>query len=132
MSESKHYPLTKLSERKYVEGYWYDGTSLIFPKPKQEKTKDSEFIEKFKKVMELRSNKNFEPKMIDTSYRGFSSCRLCDNSYNGSHEYDFEYDNNRYYFPEGYLHYLEKHNVHPSDVFRRIVLDIYERNKNIV
>jgi hypothetical protein len=49
-------------------------------------------------------------------YRGFSMCRLCGQR-NGSHAYllgDWEW-------PEGYRHYIEKHDVRPTAAFQGFI-----------
>jgi hypothetical protein len=46
------------------------------------------------------------------AYRGYSSCRLC-NKRNGYLEYEY----GGWRWPEGLSHYVEEHNVKPSDDF---------------
>ena len=49
-------------------------------------------------------------------YKGISSCRIC-NCMNGSREYKYE----GWQWPEGYSHYIEKHNVRPSLAFEEFI-----------
>ena len=50
-------------------------------------------------------------------YKGHSSCRICGKS-NGS----VEHKANGWLWPEGYIHYVEEHNVRPSLAFQEMVL----------
>ena len=45
-----------------------------------------------------------------TYFRGFSSCRIC-KKINGSIEYEYK----GHIWPEGYLHYIEEHNIEPTE-----------------
>ena len=45
-------------------------------------------------------------------WRGFVTCRLCDDILGNTCHGDFKYN-----WPEGYLHYVKKHNVKPSQHF---------------
>ena len=47
---------------------------------------------------------------------GSSKCRMCGRSNSGG-EYELLVNNVKYIVPGGYLHYLKKHNVHPSKDF---------------
>lgn len=51
-----------------------------------------------------------------TAYRGSSACRIC-GKMNGSHEYVF----GGYRWPSGYRHYIEEHNVEPSEGFKKML-----------
>jgi hypothetical protein len=135
-------PLTKLSETQYVEGYWFNKDDyhsdskislygfnseidIIYPWPKylkddgskQQEKPDTEFIEKLKKI--IPHCEKF------TSYGG-SPCRLSDEIV-GSIEYSFTDDGIKYNFPEGYMVYLEKFNVHPSAKFKEVVEKFHDK-----
>lgn len=49
-------------------------------------------------------------------YRGWSSCRICGER-NGHREFTF----GGYCWPEGYLHYIQEHNVEPSEGFKKML-----------
>lgn len=51
-------------------------------------------------------------------YRGFSSCRICE-TLNCSREFSM----NGWQWPEGFRHYIEKHNVKPSGEFITFILN---------
>lgn len=59
------------------------------------------------------------------AYRGWSSCRIC-GCRNGNKELTY----GGYTWPEGYLHYVEQHNVQPSEGFAlmlaRAALDVVQ------
>jgi hypothetical protein len=77
---------------------------LPFPEPNLEKWDgQDEFVQNMKK----RQNK-----LGLIRYRGFSTCRICKCS-NGTGTYD----TGKAEWPEGALHYVEKHNVKPSQEF---------------
>jgi hypothetical protein len=61
-----------------------------------------------------------EPKGLVHAYRGFSHCRLC-NCSNGSREYEFNFENTTWIWPEGYVHYIADHAVRPDEEFRSMV-----------
>jgi hypothetical protein len=50
------------------------------------------------------------------AYRGSSTCRVCGKT-NGHREFIF----GGYRWPEGYLHYVEEHNVEPSEGFKKML-----------
>uniref|UniRef100_A0A6C0EBH2 Uncharacterized protein n=1 Tax=viral metagenome TaxID=1070528 RepID=A0A6C0EBH2_9ZZZZ len=122
-------PLTKLKEEEYAEGYWfrkftdrvlaydYDrANDVLFPYPKQEVEPDNEFIAKLEKLIQ---NNVF----TKTSYHGAAEDRL-GNENMGCDEYSFVSEGDLYIFPEGYLVYLKKYNVHPSKKFRSIIMEM--------
>lgn len=51
------------------------------------------------------------------SYRGFSTCRIC-NCHNGSRDYS----DSVYLWPQGYPHYIEQHGVKPPQEFIHHIL----------
>ena len=75
------------------EGHWPVSNT---PRPDQ-----LEIVEKLKAAMMTGSW---------VSYRGWSNCRLC-GKMNGSKELEIMSDGTRYRIPQGYLHYLEDHQV---------------------
>lgn len=138
-----NYPLTKVSDSEYIEGYWFESDNkIIYPAPKAELKKDKEFVTIFKKILDLNMKYlseydlggciDINPRIYREMYLGYSECRMCDKSLNGCGEYEFVLDGIKYIFPEGYLHYVDKHNVHPSKEFRKVIIDIYNNNKFII
>lgn len=111
------YPLTKLSDNKYVEGYWFNSISeqtSTFPFPKEtEKIVDINFLNKLKNCMSIL-------KKID--YCGPSMCRICKQC-NGNIEYELIENDVKYLFPEGVMHYYQDHNVQPSDEFYALIMN---------
>jgi hypothetical protein len=127
------YPLTKIREGHYVEGYWYAGTdaevSLVvdgqkltcdmreyqLPFPKQTETAVNEkFLQKLLEVQTAPSCKKED-------YFGFSGCRLCHKA-NGGTEYSVTNNGQTFTFPSGLIHYYEEHNVQPSKEFYDFIM----------
>lgn len=93
-----------------IEGYWrrvgMDGCEYDtqYPMPVSQETPVSvDFIEKLKQV---------EKKAHKILYRGDSICRCCSRINGGA-----EYKLNGWSWPDGFMHYLKEHNVHPSSDF---------------
>ncbi len=59
-----------------------------------------------------------EAKAKKTRYRGLSSCRLC-KKMNGCVEYTLE----DWTWPGGFRHYIEVHNVRPTEVFLQFIMN---------
>lgn len=122
------YPLTKVSEMEYIEGYWYDSDypEKLYPFPKETDIMvDYEFLEKLDKVMQHMWVDRFKlggSNCVVRDYMGYSKCRLCGIN-NGSEEYETKYKNIIYKFPGGIKHYYEKHNVHPSKEFMEFIMN---------
>ena len=117
-------PLTKVSDTEYVEGYWYseDKDYKLYPKPLPTNNPvDPIFLSKLKLITSSIENGKVGSFVY---YRGFSPCRLCDYKYNGAKEYKFTLDGITYRYPEGLLHYYEKHNVQPSKEFYDVVMKL--------
>ena len=78
------------------------------------------------KKMFLKKLTIIEEKLKDlnkfTSYRGLSNCRLC-HKVNGSKEYKISFKKKVLVWPFGYKHYIEIHNVKPSEEFYKIIMD---------
>ena len=106
------YPLTKISDNEYIEGYWFQSvyTDKLYPFPKSTTEKvDVAFIEALQKTTDNIANNI-------THYCGFSSCRLC-KSHNGNKEYSITKNGILFRYPEGLIHYYTEHNVQPSKEF---------------
>jgi len=90
-------------------GYWRqkidsftDSSILPFPMPSMVPLDQTDISQRALEILEKYGKKQ--------QYRGHSPCRLCDST-NGSCEYDIGFKNKEYHIPEGYFHYLTKHNV---------------------
>jgi len=108
------YPLTKLSNETFVEGYWQSNNEcgccnpIIYPYPVDSGVQvDPIFIQNLEHI------KNFSKVEC---YFGSSYCRLCPQNVGGL-EYSFKSDGKTFIFPEGIFHYYRDHNVQPSDEF---------------
>ena len=84
-------PNDKFTEMPIENSATYDQTSII------------------KKIRKLEKKAHCE------HYRGYSQCRLCDKYNNGSKEYSI----GCFVWPEGYIHYLEEHNVAVDEKFAK-------------
>lgn len=88
------------------EGFWYSPAEPGWPRPvphaKPWKGK-SHFVELLTKL---------EGEAQELCYKGWSTCRIC-HCHNGSVTYRYK----QWEWPSGFLHYIEKHNVRPSDEF---------------
>ena len=99
-----------MSQDIYI-GYWshekdppnmdYNGQILPFPVEDSATQNQSEVIAKLKHAYET---------LYLERYRGWSTCRLCGRK-NGTAELEIIRGNIKYRIPEGYVHYLEFHNV---------------------
>lgn len=55
------------------------------------------------------------------TYKGYSNCRIC-NEIVGRDEYAVKVKDKFFIVPEGFLHYIEKHNIQPDmDLFNSIM-----------
>ena len=117
-----NYPLTKISDTKFMEGYWSnvdDFDSMKYPQPlATDIPVNKDFLDKLKRINE---------KAYQIHYLGFSHCRIC-KCLNGTAEYVLSNENIQFNYPEGLLHYYEKHNVKPSDEFFHFIMDYNEQN----
>jgi hypothetical protein len=112
------YPLSLQKDGTYVEGYWFSQlcSNKSYPIPQISSEPNSNlFLEKMKQY--IKDKKPF------AQYFGQSECRLCGVN-NGSSEYKICNDDMTIYFPEGLLHYYEKHNVHPSKEFYAAIMKL--------
>lgn len=93
------------------EGFWRSFTGardLPWPEAHDEPMEDQEpFLEAL----------NYAEAWAEvTSYRGWSTCRLC-----GKHNGSTELNLRGWTWPEGYRHYIEVHNVRPSPEFKAFI-----------
>lgn len=102
---------------RHIEGYWKDpyirsdtpeNSELPWPTP------SIEVIEQKDEIIRLILLKQKSAEV--TSYRGISICRLCQKM-NGSQEYSYVHNNVEYVWPQGFIHYIEVHNVMPTKKF---------------
>lgn len=96
-----------------VEGYWWSKQEPNFPKPEHS---EKPFNEKEKVIARL---KIVQERTRVVHYKGISTCRCCDTC-NGSSEYFYK----NWKWPEGLLHYIDVHNIKPSDDFLEEVLSM--------
>lgn len=92
-----------------LEGYWNNSWNTFpnFPLPKHSDEPFDNKGEILARLVELES-------VAEVIYwRGPSPCRCCANMFNGSREFRL----NGWSWPEGFKHYIEEHNVRPSDRF---------------
>lgn len=87
-----------------LEGFWYSKHTPNFPVPTPAPWPYSVPKETF-----LKELRDVERKTEKIYYRGWSNCRICDKR-NGT----FTHDMGEWRWPEGYIHYIEEHNVVPS------------------
>lgn len=69
---------------------------------------------------------NDYPEAEVIQWRGWSTCRICDEP-NGSKEYVL----GGFAWPQGYRHYLDKHNVEPDPEFSQFVKAFAERHISV-
>lgn len=128
VNKNKFYPLTKLKDNSFVEGYWFSNDSneskhYPFPKATSEPV-DPNFIDKLETIMSFGltgSSKQTDNRVTIESYFGSSECRLCGCS-NGSQEFTLVNNGTTFRVPNGILHYYKDHNVQPSYEFYQFVL----------
>lgn len=105
--------------KEIIIGYWritedqtelshpYAKKLLEFPFPIENSLKkENAFLQE--KVLTLLKKELENSRKV--FYRGYSNCRIC-NKLNGSAEFDIVVENTKFIIPEGYLHYIEDHNV---------------------
>lgn len=102
------------------EGFWGPISNVfglgLGPQPlPQREPVNPKFIEKLKIIEEKCRRKICNSRM--EFYFGCSTCRICKKE-NGSSEYYY----NGFCWPEGYIHYLIDHSVHPSKSFYNMVI----------
>lgn len=105
----EHIELTKQGKPLYAPMPWDVVELYTLPFPKSQDTQCSpEFISKLKMILDTQAT--------STEFFGSAPCRLCPQSTGNKEYYLVKYDV-RYTIPAGYFHYLEEHNVHPTNQF---------------
>lgn len=92
------------------EGHWWSSYEPHWPHPEPRAVPwkgQSAFLEALDRVESM-----LEPIL----YRGFSWCRVC-RMLNGNAEFNL----NGWRWPSGFRHYIEQHNVKPSDEFVQMI-----------
>jgi hypothetical protein len=116
VNQLNNYPLTKVSDKCYIEGYWATigyGYDLSYPWPKPgDQQVNQDFLDRLE---ELKNESEV------TSSFGFSTCRLCGKN-NGGDEYRVTKNDITFLIPEGLVHYYEDHLVQPSEEFYNFVM----------
>jgi hypothetical protein len=97
------------------EGFWCrtsvgDESGLPFPAPERLPWERRDAF--------LAALSRKEKMAEEVAYRGLSTCRLC-KAINGNLEYWLD----PWKWPEGFRHYVEAHNVRPSNEFASFILD---------
>jgi hypothetical protein len=87
------------------------GKELFFPMENSATKDQSEIISKLKTAMQSGH-------MI--GYRGWSNCRICEKK-NGTKELKIQIGDTQYRIPQGYVHYLEDHNVAVDPILEKIL-----------
>ena len=93
------------------EGFWKEDKESQLPIPRAAEKPwngKKEFLKALKKV-EAVSKGNV--------YKGYSTCRCC-----GERNGNGEYRKDTWLWPEGFLHYIQQHNVRPSLAFQEFIL----------
>lgn len=92
-------------------GYWQDGGPKSVENAVDEDWDPAE-REMVMNYLKLADDKSNEEVRELKSWRGLSFCRVCEEATGNSCMGD-----NQYNWPQGYLHYFEKHNVKPPKEF---------------
>lgn len=98
-----------------IEGYWWSTREPHFPKPEHSKIPFENKNDIVNKLKAVQSNRRVRM----THFKGISTCRCC-KAANGSGEYSHK----NWKWPEGLLHYIEVHNVKPSEQFIKEILNM--------
>ena len=116
-----HYesPLTVVNDETFIEGKWRKSISDIhseypFPFADNVPFPDKQFLEKFRGIM--YGNRNYAIK-----HNQKDECVLCSQML-GNMEYTIQTDNTKFRFRDSLEHYYAKHNVWPSRMFHRFVM----------
>lgn len=107
------------------EGFWWSKTEPHLPKP-------IALDYKWKgRAAFLKALRNVEARIDNDKYRrcrvshmkGWSNCRICEQK-NGSTEYNLTVLESTWEWPVGLLHYVERHNVRPSQSFIDFIMTV--------
>ena len=93
------------------EGFWWSEYESAFPKPIEHPVPEADKEEFLTALVKKEKIAHV------TYYKGYSHCRICE-CRNGT----TEFRSGSWIWPEGYEHYIEKHNVHPSAEFKQFIL----------
>lgn len=94
------------------EGFWYSEREPDLPMPEGG---PNQWKGQWEFICALKAVERFAGA---THYRGLSRCRLCQKP-NGS----ITYSHKGWEWPQGLMHYVETHNVEPSDDFVKFILE---------
>jgi len=97
-------------------GFWFSKYEPLFPKPRPE-SGDSNWVREKDNIEFAKMLQALESKAKVKGFKGSSKCRIC-GCRNGSREYHYK----GWLWPEGFIHYILKHNVKPPEGFIRFVL----------
>ncbi len=105
-----------------IEGFWKSSSQPQLPEPTL--CRDQWFKDNKRKI--IASLENIQRIIRPIGYKGSSNCRICECS-NGSEEYSCSSPNNPmlvYKWPSGFIHYIQEHNVCPSDNFLKDIIGV--------
>lgn len=107
----------------FRDGFYYSINESHLPMPIPQDFKINEdLITKLKIIIHKLNLQSYENAHC-IEYLGFSKCRIC-NIDNGCKEYKLIYNNDMYILPEGFIHYIESHNVHPTEKIINLLKNI--------
>ena len=95
-----------------VEGYWWSESTPEYPMP----VANTEPWEDQKLFLVRLARREKTAKI--TRFRGASECRIC-----GCRNGSAEFSSGRWRWPSGLRHYVEDHNVEPSDEFVTFIIN---------
>lgn len=113
-------------------GYWKINKQSIekLPYPQRSDEDNSEFIKKLLLIEEKIKKRELGEIIY---YKGYSQCRLCEeeyiedlffeDKYNHTENGNAEYTLDLYQWPEGYIHYVKKHNIKVDREFKHFILN---------
>jgi|WetSurMetagenome_2_1015567.scaffolds.fasta_scaffold778298_1 hypothetical protein len=128
INDINNYPLTKISDKMFIEGYWQnidDESTSHYPTPlSTNNTVDKLFLKKLRQYMkdidDAKHNPDYHNRSHVVEMKGSSKCRIC-GIINGSKEYYLLKNNNWFRIPSGLIHYYEMHMIEPSREFYEFV-----------
>jgi hypothetical protein len=94
------------------EGFWYSEYEKHLPMPVHN---NNPWPNQEKFLLKLKSKQLVSHQV---RYRGMSLCRIC-NCINGYADCNLD----GWTWPSGYAHYIEKHNVKPSEKFYHFIMN---------